>query len=869
MANLADDDLLLVQRTSAGISTNYSITGSALKEDLTGVTGLIANPVEVLTPLDGSGLSGDVSYYPETSAVTVVDALTAGGSVTAADSSTWISVTYGGGKFVAVANGGNSNRVMHSDDGINWSATSINSSSWMSVTYGGDKFVSVGTNSIMYSTDGVFWSNAAAVSGNWYSVTYGNGKFVAVSEYSSSAGQQVMYSSNGISWTTVNGIPTNQWCSVTYGNGKFVAVSNTASNRVMYSTDATNWTAVPSADDNQRWWSITYADGKFVSVERDSNGKAMYSTDGINWTLASVPASSWRSITYGDGKFVAVSGSGSSNDVMYSTDGINWTSTGQAQSQGWQSVTYGGDKFVAVTGWGTYQVMYSYDGITWEGDFTKLTLTNDKVFDSSNSTEMSTIDQVLTAGTVVDGPAGPDELAFSTTLWSGNSVMDRPITTGVDNTGDSLIWVKNRTSNGYVHVLSGQHILNGGFTNSSGYAITNLWTQSSAVGDTSTNYITGVLDNGFTIGNSGHVNDPGQNYVAWNFREAPGFFDIVTYTGTGSAHDISHSLGSEPGMVIYKAIDDSREWMVYHSSLGASQGMILNEMYAAFSSSDFGSGPTSTHFSVGNTAVNNTASKNYVAYLFANTSGRIKCGTYTGTGGNQSIDAGFTGGCAWVMVKNADNDNSYWAISDSERISGNGHLYPNLYSAEDSSPTFHVNDNGFGLSGGDINWNYSGHKYIYVAIASNAMAPGPAPTGTLTADADASTPSITLSNVTGNWESSMTAVGRTQLTEYAPGPDDITFTSTNAGTTPFNGTDATLAFRRWTLESRASAGDPWTVVDTYEDYDITASQDGATPWSSNKPTLSPNTMYRVKVAYISTNADPVESVYNTFTTGSN
>ena len=73
MANLADDDLLLVQRTSAGISTNYSITGSALKEDLTGVTGLIANPVEVLTPLDGSGLSGDISYYPETSAVTAVE----------------------------------------------------------------------------------------------------------------------------------------------------------------------------------------------------------------------------------------------------------------------------------------------------------------------------------------------------------------------------------------------------------------------------------------------------------------------------------------------------------------------------------------------------------------------------------------------------------------------------------------------------------------------------------------------------------------------------------------------------------------------------------------------------------------------------
>ena len=876
MANLADDDLLLVQRTSAGISTNYSITGSALKEDLTGVTGLIANPVEVLTPLDGSGLSGDVSYYPKTSAVTVVGALSAGGSVVSPDaSSTWISVAYGGGKFVAVANGGGSNRAMYSDDGINWSVSSVNSSSWMSVTYGGDKFVAVGTNSIMYSADGVTWSNAAAVSGNWYSVTYGDGKFVAVSEYSSSAGQQVMYSSNGTSWTTANGIPTNQWCSVTYGNGKFVAVSNTQSNRVMYSTDAINWTSVQSADDNQRWWSITYADGKFVSVERDSNGKAMYSTDGINWSLASVPASSWRSITYGDGKFVAISGSGTSNDIMYSTDGINWTSTGQAQSQGWQSVTYGGDKFVAVTGWGTYQIMYSYDGITWEGDFTKLTLTNDKVFNSSDDTEMNTIDQVLTEGTIVDGPAGPDELAFSTTLYSGNSVMHRPITTGIDNTADSLIWVKNRTQAGYVHVLSGQHLLNGGFTNASGSAITNLWTNSNAGGDTTTNYITGVLDNGFTIGNSGHVNDPGNNYVAWNFREAPGFFDIQTYIGIseGAANQgqaISHDLGSEPGMVIIKNLDGTDSWMVYHKDLEDRTWIRLNEDWAKSGPLDgiFPSTHSSTEFNIGPDTSINRLNDNYVAYLFADTPGKIKCGTYTGTGGSHSVDAGFTGGCAWVMVKNTSNSGD-WSISDSTRYYGNDHLYPNHHGQEDSSPQFHVNDNGFGLSGGNVDWNASGDKYIYVAIASNAMAPGAAPTGTLTADADASTPSITLTDVMGTWSNGMTAVGRTQLTEYAPGPDDITFTSTNAGTTPFNGTDATLAFRRWTLESRASAGDPWTVVDTYEDYDITASQNGATPWSSNKPTLSPNTMYRVKVAYISTNADPVESVYNTFTTGSN
>ena len=73
MANLADDDLLLVQRTSAGISTNYSITGSALKQDLGGVVnGLIVPPVEVLTPINGAGITEFDQYEPLSSAITAV-----------------------------------------------------------------------------------------------------------------------------------------------------------------------------------------------------------------------------------------------------------------------------------------------------------------------------------------------------------------------------------------------------------------------------------------------------------------------------------------------------------------------------------------------------------------------------------------------------------------------------------------------------------------------------------------------------------------------------------------------------------------------------------------------------------------------------
>ena len=115
---------------------------------------------------------------------------------------------------------------------------------------------------------------------------------------------------------------------------------------------------------------------------------------------------------------------------------------------------------------------------------------------------------------------------------------------------------------------------------------------------------------------------------------------------------------------------------------------------------------------------------------------------------------------------------------------------------------------------------------------------------------------------TGTWIPGLYAKG-SETTIDAPGPDEITFTSQNQGTPEFSGVDATLASRTWTLESGTTSTGPWTLVDTYVDYDVLNSQTGATPWSSNKPNLTPNTFYRVKVQYNSTNAESVESVYNT------
>lgn len=253
----------------------------------------------------------------------------------------WKSVTYGNGKFVAVAEN-NRGVGAYSTDGINWSSFTLPASrSWKSVTYGNSKYVAVADGTYgAYSTDAINWTGMSMPANrSWISVTYGS-KFVAVA-YNSNKGA---YSTDGITWTEMTLPASQKWWSVTYGDGKYVAVANNT-DRGAYSTDGITWTEMIMPA-NRQWQGVSYGNGKFVAVAYGSD-KGAYSTDGINWTEMSNPTSvRWYSITYGDGKFVAVEWDG--NKGAYSTDGINWAGMTLPVSRYPSSVTYGNGKFVVV-----------------------------------------------------------------------------------------------------------------------------------------------------------------------------------------------------------------------------------------------------------------------------------------------------------------------------------------------------------------------------------------------------------------------------------------------------------------------------------------------------------------------------------------
>jgi len=178
-----------------------------------------------------------------------------------------------------------------------WTASTLPSSaSWWAVTYGDGKFVAVANNSdkSAYSTDGINWTaSTLPSSANWQAVTYGDGKFVAVASDSDTSA----YSTDGINWTASTLPSSAWWWAVTYGDGKFVAVVAFDSDTSAYSTDGINWTAstLPSS---ASWWAVTYGDGKFVAVANNSDTSAYFITytkcytDAENPTTASIVYSS-------------------------------------------------------------------------------------------------------------------------------------------------------------------------------------------------------------------------------------------------------------------------------------------------------------------------------------------------------------------------------------------------------------------------------------------------------------------------------------------------------------------------------------------------------------------------------------------------
>jgi hypothetical protein len=232
--------------------------------------------------------------------------------------------------------------------------------------------------------------------------------------------------------------------------------------------------------------------------------------------------------------------------------------------------------------------------------------------------------------------------------------------------------------------------------------------------------------NGFGVGNDAtrQLNQSSTNQLAYAFRRAPGFFDEVCYTGTGSARTVTHNLAAVPELMIVKSRSAATDWPTYTVTTGVSNYIRINEASASAATANLlwnSTAPTSTVFSLGTDGWVNGNGTTYVAYLFASCPGVSKVGSFTGTGATQVIDCGFTGGARFVLIK-ATSTTGDWYVWDSARgiVAGNDpYLLFNSTAAEVTNTDWvDTAATGFELSNAVGNLaNTNGVTYIFLAIA--------------------------------------------------------------------------------------------------------------------------------------------------------
>ena len=218
------------------------------------------------------------------------------------------------------------------------------------------------------------------------------------------------------------------------------------------------------------------------------------------------------------------------------------------------------------------------------------------------------------------------------------------------------------------------------------------------------------------------------SYGLYTYKRAPGFFDIVCYTGTGSARTISHNLGVAPELMIVKNRDSGMEgWRVQtaYSRYGYSGLIALESSGADYNASNYFTTPTATTFGIGTSnpidGGHNRSGDRFVSYLFASCPGVSKVGSYTGNGSSLNIDCGFTNGARFVLIKRTDSTGD-WYVWDTARgiIAGNDpHLSLNTTAAQvTTNDTIDPLSTGFTVNQvAATNVNVNAATYIYLAIA--------------------------------------------------------------------------------------------------------------------------------------------------------
>ena len=327
------------------------------------------------------------------------------------------------------------------------------------------------------------------------------------------------------------------------------------------------------------------------------------------------------------------------------------------------------------------------------------------------------------AYTTIDDPSA----YFQTKIYAGTDASPQAFT--LDGNSDlqpDWVWIKNR---GYAN----KHVL---FDSVRG--VEESLTTNNNAGEVNQNadggYLSAFNSDGFTLtegsSSDNDTNDNRYTYVAWNWKEtADAGFDIVSYTGSGSAKTVAHNLGVKPDVIICKSRSGAEEWRPYFSALGATFGMRLNDTNAKDDDAGYWNDvePTSSVFTVGTNAGTNGDGVTFIAYCFSAKQGYSHFGSYTGNANAEGpfIYTGFRP--AFFIYKSSTTGGEEWKILDSKRdpinrgSQRNLNVHTNTAESDDANSIGEFVSNGVKIRSAHNNINKSGDKFIYLAFAENPL----------------------------------------------------------------------------------------------------------------------------------------------------
>ena len=338
---------------------------------------------------------------------------------------------------------------------------------------------------------------------------------------------------------------------------------------------------------------------------------------------------------------------------------------------------------------------------------------------------------------------------FDVAIWEGDDQDNRSIQ-GIGFKPELIIW-NNRDNTEEWPIADAIRGVNN-----------HWWIGSTDEPDDATERLTDFLDTGFKMGSDadGKINDDGDSFVAWMWDATGGSnsgttpksgasgqthtatnsywnrdagFEILKYTGTGTAGKVGHNLGAKPDFMIFKALGASNinapYWHNDFDSAGDEYAVINHEFAVATDAGAIWNDvePTSDTFGVGtHNMIGSSSYTPYIAYLWTNIEGYSQAGAYTGWNSSTGpfIYTGFRPRFIWLKERGGSSAS---VLFDTRRDNqgnepqGNWTFHPNWTNNDSrSAGTDYIDyySNGFRITRahGYVN---NAAKYLYFALAEH------------------------------------------------------------------------------------------------------------------------------------------------------